>query len=258
MSRKLIIGNWKMNGSLASNEALVRALVGAGLAEKPVDCAVCPPSVYLAQLAGLLQGSSLMLGAQTVHARESGAFTGDVSAAMLAELGCKLVLVGHSERRAGHGESSEQVAAQALAAVRAGLTPVVCVGESADDHDAGMMQDAVTAQLAPLAAANAEADGSLLEKLVIAYEPVWAIGSGEAATPQYVSVVLECIREWVSEAAPALTEENLPRVLYGGSVRPGNAGELLSLHACGGLLVGGAALVAEEFIAICTAAAAQA
>lgn len=258
MSRKLIIGNWKMNGSLAANEALARALTTAGLEEKPVDCAVCPPSVYLAQMAGLLQGSSLLLGAQTVHARESGAFTGDVSAAMLAELGCKLVLVGHSERRAGHGESSEQVAAQALAAARAGLTPVVCVGESADDHDAGLMQDVVIAQLAPLAGLEVEAGVLLLEKLVLAYEPIWAIGSGEAATPQYVSVVLECIHEWLAEAAPALAEEALPRVLYGGSVRPDNASEMLSLHACGGLLVGGAALVAEEFIAICSAAAAQA
>jgi triosephosphate isomerase (TIM) len=247
--RPLIAGNWKMNGTRAQTEALVTDLK-ARLAAKPglaADLLVCPPAPYVAQAAALAAGSGLAVGGQDCHTKQSGAHTGDVSAAMLADLGCRHVILGHSERRADHGESSELVAAKAKAAHEAGLVAIVCVGETEAERDRGATLDVISSQLEGSVPADAEA-----ANLVIAYEPVWAIGTGRTPTPEDVATVHAHIRgllkAWFKDGAEM-------RILYGGSVKGSNAGSLMHVPEVNGALVGGASLKAEEFWAIALAAA---
>ena len=247
--RPLIAGNWKMNGSRAQTEALVQDLTGR-LTSQPgiaADLLVCPPAPYVAQAAALTAGSGLAVGGQDCHAKQSGAHTGDVSAAMLADAGCRYVIVGHSERRADHGESSELVAAKARAAHEAGLIAIVCVGETEAERDRGATLDVISSQLEGSVQADAEA-----ANLVIAYEPVWAIGTGRTPTPEDVATVHAHIRgllkAWFKDGAEM-------RILYGGSVKGSNAGSLMHVPEVNGALVGGASLKAEEFWAIALAAA---
>jgi len=247
--RPLIAGNWKMNGSRVQTEALIQDLKGR-LASQPgiaADLLVCPPAPYVAQAAALIAGSAIAVGGQDCHAKLSGAHTGDVAAAMLADAGGRYVIVGHSERRADHGESSELVAAKAKAAHEAGLVAIVCVGETEAERDRGATLDVISSQLEGSVPADAEAGN-----LVIAYEPVWAIGTGRTPTPEDVATVHAHIRgllkAWFKDGADM-------RILYGGSVKGSNAGSLMHVPEVNGALVGGASLKAEEFWAIALAAA---
>src|SRR5262245_40160707 len=240
MRARLVAGNWKMNGSVRANAALLDA-IKAGL--KPSDnVAVCVPFPYLAQVSQALSGSSVALGAQNLSEHDSGAYTGEVSGAMLREFGCRYAIVGHSERRTLYGEDDKRVAAKFVAARRAGLTPIVCVGETLEQRERGETESVVGRQLdAVVSAAGAAA----LANAVLAYEPVWAIGTGRNATPQQAQEVHAFVR---GRLAAGLT------ILYGGSVKPGNAKELFAMPDIDGGLIGGASLVAEDFIAICAAA----
>ncbi|HKP27400.1 MAG TPA: triose-phosphate isomerase [Dongiaceae bacterium] len=247
--RPLIAGNWKMNGSRAQTEALILDLKSR-VASKPgvaADLLVCPPAPYVAQAAALTAGSAIAVGGQDCHAKQSGAHTGDVAAAMLADAGGRYVIVGHSERRADHGESSELVASKAKAAHEAGLIAIVCVGETEAERDRGATLDVISSQLEGSVPADAEA-----ANLVIAYEPVWAIGTGRTPTPEDVATVHAHIRgllkAWFKDGAEM-------RILYGGSVKGSNAGSLMHVPEVNGALVGGASLKAEEFWAIALAAA---
>ena len=250
MKSKLVVGNWKMNGGLARNQALLADLV----AQMPagVDSAVCVPFPYLAQAQGLLADSPIGLGAQDVSAQEQGAHTGEVCASMLREFGCRYVIVGHSERRAQQGECDALVARKAAAALAGDLIPIVCVGETLSERDAGQVEQVLIRQLDAL---EVSLNPSLLGQIVLAYEPVWAIGTGRAATPHQVQAVLALVRNWLAArvSAPATV-----RVLYGGSVKPDGAAELFALPDCDGGLIGGASLHADQFIAICQAAASAA
>jgi triosephosphate isomerase len=246
MRRKLVVGNWKMNGSLAANAVLLEALQAGLDADSGVDSAVCPPAPYLAQCQAMLAGSPLAWGAQDVSANAAGAFTGEMAAAMLADFGCKYVIVGHSERRACHGESSELVAKKALAALAAGLTPIVCVGETLAERDAGQTFAVVGEQLGAVLGLVPAADAA---RIVVAYEPVWAIGTGKTATPAMAQEVHAQLRA-------QLTDKNAGgvQILYGGSMKPDNAGELMAQADIDGGLIGGAALKAADFLAIIAAA----
>ena len=246
--RPLIAGNWKMNGSRAQTEALISDLK-ARRAAKPdlaADLLVCPPAAYLMWAATLTEGSGIAVGGQDCHTRQSGAHTGDIAATMLADCGCSHVIVGHSERRADHGESSELVAAKAKAAHEAGLIAIVCVGETEAERDRGATLDVISAQLEGSVPADAAAGN-----LVIAYEPVWAIGTGRTPTPDDVAAVHGHIRTllkgWFEDGAEM-------RILYGGSVKASNAATLLRVPDVNGALVGGASLKGEEFWAIALAA----
>jgi triosephosphate isomerase len=245
--RSLVAANWKMNGSLAANEAWLHAFLPAA---PKCEVVVCPPTPYLAQVGAALAGGPAQLGAQDVSERAPGAFTGDVAAEMLLELNCGWVIVGHSERRQMHAESSSLVAAKAARALQAGLRPIVCVGETLSEREAGTTQATVGAQLAAVLKAIG-ADG--LARGALAYEPVWAIGTGRTASPAQAQEVHAALRAQVeainTAAASAL------RILYGGSVKPGNAGELFSQTDIDGGLIGGASLIAADFLAICAAAA---
>ncbi|XLZ70622.1 triose-phosphate isomerase [Massilia sp. SR12] len=248
MRRKLVIGNWKMNGSRAANTTLL-AGIKAGLGDAKADTAVCVPAPYLAQCQSELAGSAVAWGAQDVSAHASGAYTGEVAAAMLLDFGSKFALVGHSERRSYHQESSAVVAQKALAAVNAGLVPVVCVGETLQEREAGKTADVVGAQLdAVLEVLSIEQ----LAKIVLAYEPVWAIGTGKTATPAMAQEVHALLRARVAlkDAAAAAGMQ----ILYGGSMKPDNAKELLAQPDIDGGLIGGAALKAADFLAIIGAA----
>lgn len=244
MRPKLIVGNWKMNGSRLVNAALL-ADIAAGLGDAKASAAVCVPAPYLQQCEDLLSGSVIAWGAQDVSAYEGGAYTGEVCAKMLSDFACRYVIVGHSERRAYHGESSELVARKAQAALKEGLTPIVCVGETLEQREAGQTFDVVGAQLdAVLELLPAEA----VAKIVVAYEPVWAIGTGRTATPEMAQEVHARLREQLrvrnAEAADGVA------ILYGGSMKPENARELLSQPDIDGGLIGGAALKAQDFLAI--------
>ena len=247
MNKKLIAGNWKMNGSLADNEALVRALV-AGLATAGgCDAAVAVPAPYLAQVQALVQGSALALAAQDVSQHASGAFTGEVSAAMLREFGVRYVLVGHSERRQFHSETDADVAVKAQRALASGITPIVCVGETLAEREAGQTEAVVKRQLAAVIHLN----GHCISEVVVAYEPVWAIGTGKTASPeqaQQVHAVLRAQLAAASDKAPSI------RLLYGGSMNAANAAQLLAQPDIDGGLVGGASLKAADFQAILAAA----
>jgi triosephosphate isomerase len=248
MRRKLVVGNWKMHGSLAQNEVLLGAVKGGAAQLSRVDVAVCAPFPYLAQLRQELSASAVKWGAQDVHQLEKGAFTGEVSGAMLADFGCTYVIVGHSERRSIYGESSRLVAEKFAAAQRAGLTPILCVGETLEQRESGATEAVVAEQLdAVIALVGVQA----LRKAVLAYEPVWAIGTGKTATPEQAQAVHAFIRQRVAaqdgEVAQGLV------ILYGGSVKAANAAELFAMTDIDGGLIGGAALIAEEFLAICRA-----
>jgi triosephosphate isomerase len=247
-AKPLIAGNWKMNGLKASAIELAAIAQGAadGLAGK-VDLMVCPPATLLWSAAGVVKGSRLALGGQDCHPAPGGAHTGDISAEMLADAGAVAVIVGHSERRADHGETDATVRAKALAAWRAGLTPIVCIGETQAQRDGGQTLEVLASQLAgslPEPRSNANS-------LVIAYEPVWAIGTGRVPTTKDVEVIHAFIRGKLQ--AHFNSEGAAIRILYGGSVKPGNAAELMAVPNVGGALVGGASLKAAEFLAIASA-----
>lgn len=244
--KKLIAGNWKMNGSLAANTALVQSLV-AGLAGARCDVAVAVPAPYLAQVQALVQGSSLALAAQDVSQHESGAYTGEVSAAMLREFAVRYVLVGHSERRQFHGETDAQVATKAQRALAAGITPIVCVGETLAEREAGQTEVIVKRQLAAVIHLN----GHCISEVVVAYEPVWAIGTGKTATPAQAQEVHAVLR---AQLAAASDHAGGIRLLYGGSMNAVNAAELMAQPDIDGGLVGGASLKAEDFQKILAAA----
>lgn len=248
MRRKLVIGNWKMNGSRAANTTLL-AGIKAGLGDAKADTAVCIPAPYLAQCQAELTGSAVAWGSQDVSAHASGAFTGEISAAMLLDFGSKFAIVGHSERRSYHKESSALVAQKALAAVNAGLVPVVCVGETLEQREAGKTADVVGEQLdAVLEVLGAEQ----LARIVLAYEPVWAIGTGKTATPEMAQEVHALLRARVAKKDAAAAAGM--QILYGGSMKPENAKELLAQPDIDGGLIGGAALKAADFLAIIGAA----
>ncbi|MDA8456242.1 triose-phosphate isomerase [Acidovorax sp. GBBC 3334] len=248
MKKKLIAGNWKMNGGLAANASLVEAL-RSGMGEGPAcEVAVAVPAVYLAQVQALLEGSAIALGAQDVSQHEAGAYTGEVSAAMLQEFGVRYALVGHSERRQYHGESDAAVAAKAQRALSAGLTPVVCVGETLAEREAGQTEAVVKRQLAAVIHVN----GHCISEIVVAYEPVWAIGTGHTATPEQAQQVHAVLR---AQLLAATEHADRIRLLYGGSMNAGNAAALLSQPDIDGGLVGGASLKAQDFLKIIAAAA---
>jgi len=253
MRTPLVIGNWKMNGTLASARALATEVKAALPALAGIELAVCPPFVHLPAVSVVVAGSALALGAQDLSEFEPGAYTGEVAAAMLLEFDVRRVLVGHSERRAMFGDSNERVLAKVRKAIAAGLDPVLCVGETLAERQAGRTEAVVGSQLDPVLGAS-DAD-TLLARLVIAYEPVWAIGTGETATPEQAEDVHRYIRGRLAEHAPATAAAT--RVLYGGSVKASNAAALFAMPNIDGGLIGGAALKAEEFIAIGLAARAR-
>lgn len=244
--KKLIAGNWKMNGSLASNAALVQSLL-AGLAGACCDVALAVPAPYLAQVQALVQGAGLALAAQDVSQHEAGAYTGEISAAMLREFAVRYVLVGHSERRQFHGETDAQVATKAQRALAAGITPIVCVGETLAEREAGQTEAVVKRQLAAVIHLN----GHCISEVVVAYEPVWAIGTGKTATPAQAQQVHAVLR---AQLAAASDHAGRIRLLYGGSMNAANAAELMAQPDIDGGLVGGASLKAEEFQKIMAAA----
>jgi triosephosphate isomerase len=248
MRRKLIAGNWKMNGSLAANHALLTG-IKAELGHSNCDVAVCAPAPYLVQCRSELSGTSIAWGAQDVSVHEAGAYTGEVSASMLLDTGCNYVIVGHSERRAFHGETNELVAQKAVRAVKSGLIPIVCVGESLAEREAGQTNGVVGSQMDALLDAL---DIASLSDLVIAYEPVWAIGTGKTATPEMAQEVHAMLRARLG--AKSLDAGAKVRILYGGSMKPDNARELLAMPDIDGGLIGGAALKAADFLAIVRAA----
>jgi triosephosphate isomerase len=247
MRKKLVAGNWKMHGGLAENAAL-RAAIKPAL--NGIEAAVCVPFPYLAQAQAALAGSSIAWGAQNVSEHGKGAFTGEVSTSMLLDFGCKYVIVGHSERRSLYGESDELVASKYMAAQAAGLTPILCVGESLDERESGVTEAVVARQLD--AVINAAGVGSLA-KAVVAYEPVWAIGTGKTATPAQAQAVHAFIRGKIATLDAGIANQLI--IQYGGSVKAANAAELMAQPDIDGGLIGGASLVADEFIAICRAAA---
>jgi len=248
MSRtKLVAGNWKMHGSLAVNLSLLTA-VGAGVADVRGQTAVCVPYPYLAQARSLLAGSPVAWGAQDVSEHVQGAYTGEVSGAMLSDFGCRYVIVGHSERRSCYGDTDAVVAAKFAAALKAGLTPILCVGETLAEREANVTAQVVTRQLE--AVLRGSGVGSLA-RAVIAYEPVWAIGTGKTASPAQAQAVHALIRARIARDDDALAGG--VRILYGGSVKGSNAKELFGQPDIDGGLIGGASLVAEDFLAICAA-----
>jgi triosephosphate isomerase len=248
MRRKLVAGNWKMHGSLAENEALLSGLL-AGMGDVKAGVAVCVPFPYLAQVQAKLTGSAIAWGAQNLSQQAKGAFTGEVSASMLKDFACTYVIVGHSERRAIYGESDALVAEKFAAVQSAGMTPILCVGESLEEREAGVTEAVVARQMDAVIAKCGVAG---LAKSVLAYEPVWAIGTGKTASPEQAQAVHEFIRAKV-RALDAAVAEGLV-IQYGGSMKAANAVELLGQPDIDGGLIGGAALVAEEFLAICRAA----
>jgi len=248
--KKLIAGNWKMNGSLAANEALVKALQ-QGLAAAPASCdiALCAPAPYFAQLQLLLAGSGAMaLGAQDISAHPQGAFTGEHSAAMLKDFSVRYAIVGHSERRQYHGETDDAVAAKTAAALANGITPIVCVGETLAEREAGRTEEIVKRQLAAVIHLN----GHCISEIVVAYEPVWAIGTGKTATPEQAQAVHAVLRAQLHHAASEHAAGIC--ILYGGSMNAANAAQLLSQPDIDGGLIGGASLKAPDFLQIISAA----
>jgi triosephosphate isomerase len=251
MKQKLIAGNWKMNGSLAANEALVHG-VQQGLAQalggKRAQIAVCVPAAYLSQVQQLVKGSAIDLGSQDVSAHEQGAYTGEVAAAMLKDFAVRYAIVGHSERRQYHGETDEQVAHKAQRALSAGITPIVCVGETLAEREAGKTEEVVKRQLAAVIHTN----GHCISEIVVAYEPVWAIGTGKTASPEQAQAVHAVLR---GQLKAATEHSDRVHILYGGSMNAANAAELLAQPDIDGGLIGGAALKAADFLTIIAAAA---
>ena len=249
MRRKLVAGNWKMYGGLARNRDLLQSLAHAIGKGGKADCAVCVPFPYLAQTQELLKGTAIAWGAQTLSEHAQGAYTGETSAAMLADFGCRYVIVGHSERRSLYGESNETVAAKFVAAVQGGLAPIICLGETLEQREGNVTEQVIAAQLD---AVTQVAGMNGFASAVIAYEPVWAIGTGRTATPQQAQEVHAFIRQRMAKSDAALAQRL--QILYGGSVKPQNASELFGMADIDGGLIGGASLVAQDFLAICQAA----
>ncbi len=243
--RSLVVGNWKMHGSRPVNAALLDGILQA----RPFGCdvAVCVPFPFLSETAVTLAGSDIRWGAQDCSMHAQGAYTGEVSAGMLAEFGCRYVIVGHSERRALHGETDQVVADKAKAALGRGVTPIVCVGETLAQREAGQTEAVVKRQLSVVIHTLAHCAG----EMVVAYEPVWAIGTGLTATPEQAQSVHALLRAQLRAATP---QADAMKILYGGSVKPDNAAALLCQPDIDGGLIGGAALKAADFVAICRAA----
>jgi triosephosphate isomerase len=248
MRQKLVAGNWKMHGGLKTNQCLLQDVVAGVAGLRNVAVAVCVPFPYLAQAQSVLSGTLVAWGAQNLSEQAQGAFTGEVSAAMLQDFGCRFVLVGHSERRSIYGESDKLVAEKFAAALASGLCPVLCVGETLEQRDAGKTLDVVSAQID---AVLNRVGVAAFSGAVVAYEPVWAIGTGRTATSAQAQEVHAAIRAQIAKA-DAKVSEGL-QILYGGSVKPGNAVELFAMPDIDGGLIGGASLVAADFLAICTA-----
>ncbi len=249
MRRPLVAGNWKMNGSIESVRELLEGLkAGAGEVNN-AEMAVCPPAVFIPQVQQQLSGSVIAWGGQDLSVEASGAFTGEIAASMLSDFACKYVIVGHSERRTYHGESDALVAKKYAAARAAGLVPILCIGETLEEREQGITEDVCARQLnavIELEGVEALADG------VVAYEPVWAIGTGKTASPEQAQDVHAFIRSRVAEKSGEVAEGL--RILYGGSMKPDNAKELLGKPDIDGGLIGGASLKAADFLGICTAA----
>lgn len=243
--QKLVVGNWKMHGSLEANGGLLKAVAAGAGALQPVQLAVCAPFPYLSQCQSLLAGSPVQWGAQDVSAEARGAFTGEVAASMLAEFGCQFVIVGHSERRTYHAEQDSVIATKALRALEHGVTPIVCVGETLAQREAGQTEQVVGRQLqALLDALSVEQLG----RIVVAYEPVWAIGTGKTASSAQAQDVHAYLRGLVASRDAGVAARM--QILYGGSVKPESAGELFGMPDIDGGLIGGASLKAEDFLAI--------
>lgn len=250
MRRPLVAGNWKMNGSRASVAALISEITAKANNLNGVDVAVCPPYVYLDQIVNAVKGGKIRVGGQDLSVHASGAYTGEVSAPMLLDVGATAVIVGHSERRTYHQETDELVVQKCLAAVNAGLMPIVCVGETLKQREANRTEEVIGGQLAALLAT--EESKSALISSVIAYEPVWAIGTGKTATPEQAQEVHAFIRARLAKYDAELASKM--RILYGGSVKAENAAELFAMPDIDGGLIGGASLNAGDFLAICAAA----
>src|SRR5258705_6888088 len=253
MRSKVVVGNWKLNGSLAGNEALLKALLREIPKDGSAACAVCVPYPYLAQARELLRDSPVGWGSQDCSRYDQGAYTGEVSGKMIAELGSKYAIVGHSERRTLFGDTDAIVVEKFAAAKRAGLTPVFCVGETLEERERGKTQEVLARQIDALLAKSGAAD---LDGAVVAYEPVWAIGTGKTATKQQAEEAHVFIRGRIAAKEQPNIAAQLP-ILYGGSVKAANAAELFAMPNVDGGLVGGASLVAEEFVAIWHAAGAH-
>jgi triosephosphate isomerase len=247
--KKLVVGNWKMHGSRASNAELLQGLLAADLTTTAprADVAVCPPAVYLSDVAATLQGSAIAFGSQDLSAQAQGAYTGEVSGPMVREIGATYAIVGHSERRSYHVESDQLVADKAKAALAHGLVPIVCVGETLAEREAGQTEAVVGRQIDAVIATL----GADVAKVVVAYEPVWAIGTGKTASPEQAQAVHAFLRARLKSAQPAAAQVPL---LYGGSVKPDNASELFAQADIDGGLIGGASLKAADFAAIARAA----
>jgi len=242
MKRKLIAGNWKMNGGLVQNQALLQAVLD-GLPVSACAVAVCVPAPYLAQVASLVKGRGIDLGAQDLSPHEQGAYTGETSAAMLRDFQVRYAIVGHSERRQYHAESDDLVALKAQRALAAGITPIVCVGETLAQREAGQTEEVVKRQLASVIHHN----GHCISEIVVAYEPVWAIGTGLTATPEQAQAVHAVLRAQLRAATP---HPERVSILYGGSMNAANASALLAMPDIDGGLIGGAALKAADFLTI--------
>ncbi len=249
MRSKIIIANWKLNGNWSFNEEFANAL-SKGLQEidlKDRQIVICPPNVYLQQMNGLLLEKSIFLGGQDLSDELSGAFTGETSGAMLKDFGCRYVIVGHSERRARHFETDDMVVKKTMNAISAGIIPVVCIGETQEQRQSGLMKEVLSEQIHSLVSGVADQIGNV----VLAYEPIWAIGTGATATVEQAQEVHGWVRSEIERVNPAIAQK-LP-IIYGGSVKAGNAPELLEAPDIDGLLVGGASLMPREFLTICLA-----
>ena len=250
MRQKLVAGNWKMHGGLKTNQQLLQDVVAGVSGLRGVAVAVCVPFPYLAQAQSVLSGTPVVWGAQNLSEQAQGAFTGEVSASMLQDFGCRYVLVGHSERRAIYGETDKLVAEKFAAALASGMRPVLCVGETLEQRDSGKTLEVVSSQID---AVLGRVGVAAFSGAVVAYEPVWAIGTGRTATSAQAQEVHAAIRAQIAKLDAAVADGL--QILYGGSVKPGNAEELFSMPDIDGGLIGGASLVAADFLAICAAAA---
>lgn len=249
MRQPLVAGNWKMNGSRESVFELLKGIREGVKAATGVEVVVCPPYVYIPEAQGQLHGSPVGLGGQDLSLHEQGAYTGEVSGSMLMDFGCRYVIVGHSERRSYHAETDQQVADKYKLALDAGLVPILCIGETLEQREQNATEDVVARQLN---AVIAQCGVAALEDGVIAYEPVWAIGTGKTATPEQAQQVHGFIRGMIAQQDSAVAEK--VQILYGGSMKPSNAAELISKPDIDGGLIGGAALNAADFLGICKAA----
>ena len=250
MRKKIIAGNWKMNKTVAEAESLATAVKRELEAEAKVDVVLCPPFTAINKVSEVISGTQLAVGAQNMHFEASGAYTGEISAEMLREQYCRYVILGHSERRQYFGETDASVNQKTKAALVAGLIPVVCVGETLEEREAGRIEAVITAQIRD---GLADIEAADLKKIVVAYEPVWAIGTGKTATPEQAQEVHKLIRDLLAKLSDQATADAI-RIQYGGSMKPANALELLSKPDIDGGLIGGAALDANSFVEIVKAA----